>query len=118
MCAVNCDFDPRFVKPGIDKAVRAVAMSATRPVSSSASNARHMPDSRAVRLHADRSGKFSFAQEGSLIPAALGNDRCPVACGKMASRNIQRADFHGAWKDPIAPSNQATQTKRVFPDRH
>jgi len=65
-----------------------------------------MPVSRAARLHADRSGKFSYAQDGILIPAAFGNDRCPVACGKMASRNIQRADFHGALNDPIARSNQ------------
>ena len=38
-------------------------MSATRPVSSSASHARHMPVSRAARLHADRSGKFFFERQ-------------------------------------------------------
>jgi hypothetical protein len=36
---------------------------------------------------------------------------------EMASRNIQPADFHGPWNATIAPSNQAIQTQRLFPDR-
>jgi hypothetical protein len=64
MWAASCDFDPRFVKPN---AVRADAMSATRPGSSSASHPRHMPVSRAARLNADRSGKFSYAQSAGQL---------------------------------------------------
>jgi hypothetical protein len=45
MWAASCDSDPHFVKPN---AVGAVAMSATRPVSSNASHGRHMPESRAA----------------------------------------------------------------------
>jgi len=92
---VNCDFDARFVKPGIEGGPRGC-------------NVRHLagfvqcpPYAAYARVtrrpaHADRSGTFSYAEGGSLIPAAFGDDRCPVACGKLASRNIQRADFHGA----------------------
>jgi hypothetical protein len=75
-----------------------------------------MPDGQIRGHHLNWNKRLGAGQD--LGQSVLGNDRCPVACGKMASRNIQRADFHGAWKDPIAPSNQATQTKRVFPDRH
>jgi hypothetical protein len=71
-----------------------------------------MPESRAARLNADGSGKFSYAQEGSLISAAttpetglkVGGDLDPngtpkgivVATAEMARLNIQCADFHGA----------------------
>ncbi len=40
-----------------------------------------------------------------------------AATAEMARRNIQRANFHGARDDPIAPSNHAMQTKRWFPGR-
>jgi hypothetical protein len=82
-------------------------------------------DARKLDLATDRVIVDLFAATTSKTGLKVGRELDPdstpkgsvVATAEMARRDIQRGDFHRAWNAPIAPSNQAIQTKRVFPDR-
>jgi hypothetical protein len=81
MCAANRDFDPRFVKPGLKHCPRGNVRHPAGFVQ--CLPCAHLHVSRAARLPADRSRKFSYALEGSLVPAALGYG-CSVALDGVA----------------------------------
>lgn len=87
-------------------------MSATQAVSSSASHARHRPVSRAARLHADRSAKISYAQEGSFFSAATTTVTALKVGGELDPNSTPKASSAQTQKWPAATSNARIFTAR------
>jgi hypothetical protein len=110
MCAANRDFDPRFVKPGLKRGSRG---NVRHPAGFVQCLPRaHLRVSRSARLQADRSRKFSYAQEGGPVPAALGYG-CSVALDGVA---IEATRFGSAAKAFHAAQHASTKTGMAFED--